>query len=139
MSESLDLSPVQDAEIPALVALWGRCGLTRPWNDPAADVALARQTPSSDVLVGRIDGRIVASAMVGSDGHRGYAYYVAVEPELQGLGLGAALMAEVETWAKSRGCPKLHVLVRSANAEAMAFYERLGFARDDAVVFGKRF
>ena len=53
-------------------------GLTRPWNDPNADIALALATPSSTVLAGRIDGRLVATAMVGSDGHRGWVYYLAV-------------------------------------------------------------
>ena len=121
-----------------MIALWERCGLTRPWNDPQTDIRAALDNPSSEILIGERDGHIIASAMVGVDGHRGYAYYVAVEPELQGGGLGRAMMDAAEAWVKDRGAPKFHLLVRSTNDKAMAFYERLGFARDDAVLFGKR-
>src|ERR1043165_3101357 len=57
-----------------------RCGLTRPWNDPAADIALARRGANATILIGRADGAIVASALIGHDGHRGWVYYVAVDP-----------------------------------------------------------
>ena len=90
------------------------------------------------MLIGHQHDRVVATAMVGSDGHRGYVYYVAVEPDLQGSGIGREIMEAAETWLKARGCPKVHVLVRSANTEAMAFYLRLGFAADDALLFGNR-
>ena len=50
-----------------------------------ADIAFARGKASSEVLVGLADGRIVASAMVGHDGHRGAMYYVSVDPDQRGL------------------------------------------------------
>ena len=59
-SASLAIAPITDADIAGVVALWQACGLTRPWNDPAADIALARRGPSSAVLVGRDAGAIVA-------------------------------------------------------------------------------
>jgi len=65
-SGALDITPLTDADIGVVIALWTQCGLTRPWNDPYADIAFARETPSSDVLIGRHEGRIVATAMVGS-------------------------------------------------------------------------
>ena len=61
-SASLAIAPITDADIAGVVALWQACGLTRPWNDPAADIALARRGPSSAVLVGRDAGAIVAAA-----------------------------------------------------------------------------
>ena len=138
MSE-LSIAPIRDEDVPEVIALWERCGLTRPWNDPHRDIALARETPTSEVLVGWLDGCIAASAMVGSDGHRAYAYYVAVEPEAQGRGLGRAVMQAAEDWAKARGCPKFHVLVRKANEAVMGFYEALGFTADETVLMGKRY
>ena len=35
----LAISPITDADVEAVIALWQRCGLTRPWNDPAGDIA----------------------------------------------------------------------------------------------------
>ncbi|NJO54106.1 MAG: GNAT family acetyltransferase [Bacteroidales bacterium] len=124
---------VQD-EIPAAIALWTEAALTRPWNDPKADIDLALAMPSSTVLAGRRDGRLVATAMVGSDGHRGWVYYLAVASDCRGQGLGKAMMAACEGWLKARGVPKLHLLVRRDNAGVIAFYDRLGFEASDSVM-----
>src|SRR5258705_311292 len=92
----LTVRPIVDGDEAAVIALWQACGLTRPWNDPAADLAFARGKPTSDVLVGHADGRIVASAMVGHDGHRGTMYYVSVDPAFRGRGWGAQLVVAAE-------------------------------------------
>ena len=80
----LTIRPLADGDEAAVIALWQACGLTRPWNDPARDLAFARGKPNSDILVGLAESRIVASAMVGHDGHRGTMYYVSVAPSEQG-------------------------------------------------------
>lgn len=66
----LTISKIMDVDVKDVVTLWEHCGLTRPWNDPIADISRARQNANSTVLVGRESGKIVASAMVGHDGHR---------------------------------------------------------------------
>ncbi|HEX7758515.1 MAG TPA: GNAT family acetyltransferase [Caulobacteraceae bacterium] len=135
----MDIGDIGDADIEPVVALWERCGLTRPWNDPRSDIALARRTPTSTVLVGRRDGRVVAAAMVGCDGHRGWAYYVAADPDLRGQGLGREIMAAAEDWARAQGVPKIQLMVRGGNAPVIGFYKALGYAPEDTVVLGKRF
>ena len=97
---------------PASIALWQRCGLTRPWNDPAADIALARKGANATVLIGRDGGAIVATAMVGHDGHRGWVYYVATDPEHRGKGHGRAIMQAAEDWLRAAGIAKLQLMVR---------------------------
>lgn len=136
-SPSLAIAPIADADIPDVVALWQACGLTRPWNDPASDIALARRGPSSTVLVGRDAGAIVATAMVGHDGHRGWVYYVAVDPSSQGKGLGRVMMTAVEDWLRAAGVPKLQLLVRRENAKAGAFYQSLGYEESTSVMLAK--
>jgi ribosomal protein S18 acetylase RimI-like enzyme len=121
------ISSIADADIPDVVALWTRCGLTRPWNDPLKDIAFARGKPNSDVLVGRQDGTVVASVMVGHDGHRGIVYYVSVAPEHQGKGFGREVMHAAEEWLKARGIWKLNLLVRAENERVRGFYESLGY------------
>lgn len=131
---SLVIAEITDA---AVVALWQACGLTRPWNDPAADIALARRGPSSAILVGRSPDSIVATAMVGHDGHRGWVYYVAVDPSSQGKGLGRTMMAAAEDWLRNAGVPKLQLLVRRENAKAGAFYQSLGYEESTSVMLAK--
>ncbi|MEN8184102.1 MAG: GNAT family N-acetyltransferase, partial [Myxococcota bacterium] len=83
-------------------------------------------------------GRVVGTAMAGFDGHRGWVHYVATSPLARSQGLGRALLAEVEARLVARGCTKLNLQVRGNNADAVAFYERLGFSREDRLSLAKR-
>ena len=133
----LAICAIVDADVEKVVALWQRCGLTRPWNDPHADIALARRRDNSTVLVGRDNGAIVATVMVGHDGHRGWVYYVAVDPDSRKRGHGRVIMAAAENWLREAGIPKLQLLVRRENVQANAFYGSLGFELSTSVMFQK--
>ncbi len=135
---TLAISALRLDETEAAVALWEACGLTRPWNDPRADIALALSKQTSTVLAGRIEGKLVATAMTGSDGHRGWVYYLAVAPDQQCNGHGAAMMQAAADWLKADGCPKLHVMIRSENLAVAAFYAKLGYEKSDTVTMAKR-
>ena len=134
---TLSIADIADADVEAVIALWQRCGLTRPWNDPACDIALARRSVNSTVLVGRADGAIVATAVVGHDGHRGWVYYVAVDPDRRQKGFGRAMMDAAEAWLRAGGVPKLQLLVRRENAQAGAFYQAIGYEEAETIVFAK--
>ena len=121
-----------------MTRLWSDCGLTRPWNDADSDFDFAINGPSSTVIVGLIDGKIVASSMVGHDGHRGVVYYVSVHPDQQRRRLGQRLMAEAELWLTSRGVPKMNLIVRGGNDRAVEFYETLGYQVEPNIQMGKR-
>ena len=133
----LAIDAIGDADVEPVVALWQRCGLTRPWNDPHADIALARRRDNSTVLLGRDNGAIVATVMVGHDGHRGWVYYVATDPERRGRGYGRAIMNAAEDWLRAAGIAKLQLLVRRENAKAGAFYQSIGYAEAQTTVFAK--
>lgn len=125
------------ADRDAAVALWQATGLTRPWNDPAADFDRA-VAGSTSVVLGGFEGEpLVATAMAGHDGHRGWVYYLAVDPQAQGQGLGAALMRGAEGWLRERGVVKVNLMVRHDNAEARAFYEHLGYEDGEVTVLGR--
>ena len=126
----LAILPIRDGDVEAIIALWQRCGLTRPWNDPAGDIAFVRRGGNATILVGRADHMIVASAMVGHDGHRGWVYYVAVDPEQQKKDFGRAIMAAAEDWLRGQGVQKIMLMVRPDNTSVRAFYDRLGYATD---------
>ncbi len=124
---SVEFRPVQDTEIASVIALWEKCVLTRPWNNPDKDIAFARSGPASDLLVMVDNETVIGSVMVGHDGHRGIVYYVATHPEFQRKGLGAAAMRAAETWLTQRGVWKLNLLVRPENEAVRLFYETLGY------------
>ncbi|WP_307807022.1 GNAT family acetyltransferase [Naasia sp. SYSU D00057] len=122
----------------AVVALWEECGLTRPWNDPRRDIERKLAVQPELFLVGEDEGELIASAMAGYDGHRGWVYYVAVAPDRQGSGLGRLLLAEVEARLTALGCPKVNIQIRSGNGKAAGFWSALGYADDSASGMGKR-
>ncbi len=134
---ALAIAPLDDADIGAVTLLWERCGLTRPWNDPRADIALARRGDNAAVLVGKQGAAVVATAMVGHDGHRGWLYYVAVDPARQGHGFGRAIMAAGEDWLRARGIEKAQLLVRAGNEKVRAFYEALGYGEQPRVLLAR--
>ncbi|MFI2103784.1 GNAT family acetyltransferase [Isoptericola sp. NPDC019693] len=130
---------IVDGDVEEVVALWEACGLTRPWNDPHVDLADARRTPTSTVLVGLSGARVVSSVVAGYDGHRGWLYYVAVAPAQQATGVGRATVEAAEAWLRAAGARKVQLMVRATNAQVVGFYERLGYADQETVVLGKRF
>ncbi|NLH81468.1 MAG: GNAT family acetyltransferase [Phyllobacteriaceae bacterium] len=137
MPEDFPIVPFVDADVAAIVDLWNRCGLTRPWNDPTADLRLARESGHGEVMVARVEGRIVGAAMIGHDGHRGAIYYLAVDPDHRRAGLGRRLVAAAEAWCRARGVPKINLMVRRENAGVVAFYAAIGFADTDCVSLWK--
>jgi ribosomal protein S18 acetylase RimI-like enzyme len=120
----------------ALVELWQACGLTRPWNDPQMDIAMAISTPGSRILVGELSSTIVASAMVGFDGHRGWIYYMAVAPDRRGQGLGRMMFGAAKSWLKDCGALKLQLMVRADNEKAIGFYRALGLEPQAVTTLG---
>lgn len=134
---TLYIRPFAEGDRDAVVALWTACNLVVPWNDPVADITLALSKPNATILVGTEDGRIVSSVMIGHDGHRGWLYYLAVDPARQGRGHGRAMVAAAECWLMEAGMPKAQLMVRATNHAAMAFYERLGYATSTVTVMQK--
>ena len=135
----MKIEPLPEALYSAAIGLWHDSGLTRPWNDPEADLRRAVAGSTSAVLaaIGN-DGSLLATAMVGHDGHRGWVYYLAVDSAARGRGLGRRMMEACEAWVQSRGVPKIQLMVRATNKAAVGFYERLGYADAGVMVLGRR-
>jgi len=122
----------------AVIALWERCGLVVPRNDPARDIALKMAWQPELFLVGEQDAQIVASVMAGYEGHRGWINYLAVDPHARQRGLGRQMMSAAEDALRALGCPKINLQVRTSNAAVRAFYQRIGYAEDEVISLGKR-
>jgi ribosomal protein S18 acetylase RimI-like enzyme len=134
----MKIRPFRPADEDGVVALWHACGLTRPWNDPRRDIQRKLSEQPELFLVATENDALLGSAMAGFDGHRGWVYYLAVSPQHRRLSVGRALMQEAERLLIERGCPKINLLVRSSNAEVIAFYRKLGYTQDDVVSLGRR-
>ena len=134
---ALIISSIEDGDLSEVTHLWRRAGLIREWNDPAGDIALARKERNSTILLGRHDRALVASLLVGHDGHRGWVYYVSVDPDHRLKDYGREIMTAAEDWLRARGIAKLQLMVRGDNAKVHAFYEALGYYDQKRVTFAK--
>lgn len=134
----MEIHELDDDRADEVVALWHTAGLTRPRNDPEADLRRALAGPSSTVLGVVEEGELVGTAMVGHDGHRGWIYYLAVRNAARRRGLGAALVGACERWLLDRDVPKVNLMIRGDNTTAGQFYDALGYATDDVVVRSRR-
>ena len=73
---ALTIAPIGDGDVADVIVLWQRCGLTRPWNDPASDIARARKGENAAMLVGRDDSGIEKlQLMVRPDNSQVQAFY----------------------------------------------------------------
>lgn len=88
-------------------------------------------------LVAEEDGRLIGTVIGGFDGRRGLVYHLAVAREYRGRGVGAALMDELESRLKAKGCRKCYLLVAEDSLEAVGYYRRLGWEAMKAQLMGK--
>ena len=122
----------------AVISLWRRCGLLVPWNHPDLDIDRKLRVQGELFLVGELDGRVVACAMGGYEGHRGWINYLAVDPGHRREGLGRMMMERIEDGLREMGCPKINLQVRETNLDVISFYEKIGYSSDHVIGFGKR-
>ena len=66
------IRPFAEPDTDAVVELWRRADLVRPWNDPHLDIRRKLTQQPELFLVGDVDGRTAATVMAGYDGHRGW-------------------------------------------------------------------
>ncbi|GMQ90645.1 MAG: GNAT family acetyltransferase [Gammaproteobacteria bacterium] len=132
----------QDSDFAAVLTLWEACDLVRAWNPPAGDIALCRNTASSELFVGvrasrTIAETLIATVMTGSDGHRGWLYYLAVDPASRGEGLARAMVGHAEDWLAGHGIRKVELMIRDDNIAVRDFYARIGYQPEARVVMSR--
>jgi ribosomal protein S18 acetylase RimI-like enzyme len=121
-----------------VISIWKECQLTREWNNPLLDIQRKVNFQKDLFFVGEIDNLIIATAMFGYDGHRGWLNYFAVMPKFQNRGYGKQLLTHGEDKLLKLGCPKINLQIRDDNLDAINFYEITNYKKDKCVSYGKR-
>lgn len=138
MTRSLRIDEIAENDIPNVISLWQRAGLIQPQNNPDADIRFAIAGPASTVLVARIDGIMAGAVMTGHDGHRGAIYYLGIDPDRQGTGLGRRLLGAAEGWLGEHGVWKINLMIRPDNHEVQRFYAACGYQTEERVNMSRR-
>lgn len=120
-------------DIPKAISLWQACdgvGLSDA-DEPAALAAFLSRNPDISCVV-ESNSEVVAAALGGHDGRRGFLYHLAVRTEFRRQGLGRALVRTALTAMRSAGVLKCHVMVFRTNRAGREFWSSVGFhLRDD--------
>lgn len=131
------LRPARRADRSDLLQLWEDCGLSVPESRPERDLVARLQSPLDSFIVAEEGGRLVGSCMGGFEGRRGWLNTLGVHPDSRGRGIARALVRAVEARLTVRDCPKVNLQVRTHHQDAIAFYEHLGYVRQDLQSMGR--
>jgi GNAT superfamily N-acetyltransferase len=80
------------------------------------------------LLAHNASGELIASVYVESGNRRGYLGMLAVRPELQGRGLGRAMVEAAEEYCRAFNCMEMKLTVLSLRPELPPFYRKLGYS-----------
>lgn len=114
--------------------------------DPAVQargLRLLGTRPDAVILVAEAAGRVVGmctvqlTASTARGGLSAGVEDVVVDESMRGRGIGRALLAAAEAWARGRGAVRLALLADETNLAALDFYDRLGFTRTRLVWLAK--
>ena len=109
-----------------------------PWNRAQIAIPAKLAVQPGLFLLATENTDLVGTVMGGYDGHRGWVYALAVEPDHRQQGIATRLMNELEARLLALGCHKLNLQVRAQNTEVLELYRRLGYEVEDRVSLGKR-
>ena len=126
---------VQDRD--QVISLWQRVLPDDQQHNEPSRVIDAKLAVDAMLFIAEDNGTIIGSAMAGYDGHRGWLYSVAVDPQHRRNGIGRELVKLAIRTLKSVGCVKVNLQVRATNSQVVEFYESLDFAVEDRISMGK--
>jgi GNAT superfamily N-acetyltransferase len=135
-------------DIPALVSLLAQLFAIEAdfAIDPevqARGLELLRSRADAVILVAEAQGRVVGmctvqlTASTARGGLSAGIEDVVVDQTVRGRGIGRALLAAAEAWARRRGAVRIALLADETNLLALDFYDRLGFTRTRLVWLAK--
>ena len=138
MSETIAIRTAGVGDVPRLVALLNAAfAMEREFVDrdrtSAAEIAQLMQ--SGRFLVAHIDTALAACAYVELHGRRTYMGMLAVDPPLQGRGLGRRMIAAVENRARESGCSGIDIKIVDRRVELPPLYRALGFRDNGTAPF----
>ena len=134
----LHIRPYKESDEDSVIKLWLACGLTVPWNDPQKDINRKLSVQRELFIVGLLNDQVIATAMGGYDGHRGWVNYLGVDPKFQRMGYARQIMQDLQNQLLDMGCPKINLQIRESNEAAIEFYKQIGFKQDAVLSMGHR-
>jgi ribosomal protein S18 acetylase RimI-like enzyme len=122
---------VRASDAGPLRAFWASIGMASLGDDDDGIRRLVERNPGLSLLALR-SGAVVASALAGWDGRRGWLYHVAVDPGLRRRGVGLDLVRRIEARLTELGARRVNAVVRDDEPDAAAFWAHIGYVMTEA-------
>jgi GNAT superfamily N-acetyltransferase len=128
------IRPATSADREPIAALSHQLGYPSSPEEIDRRLAALAERAEEAVWVAELEGEVVGWAHAGvyrtvESEAMVELYGLVVDEEARGAGVGAALLAAVESWTRERGFGHLRVRSNVVRARAHEFYERRGFRR----------
>jgi ribosomal protein S18 acetylase RimI-like enzyme len=122
-----------------VITLWQTAGpgIHIRHSDSEDEIKKKLQRDADLFLVAELDGLIIGTVLGGFDGRRGLVYHLAVDANYRNMGIGTALMIELERRMKLKGCLRSYLLVTHDNVDAVRFYESQNWEQMDILILAK--
>ena len=136
---TLEIRAFEEGEHRAkVVDLWvGVFGYQDARNDPALVIDKKVAVRDGLFLVATDGDQVLGTVMAGYDGHRGWIYSLAVEPERRREGIGSRLLEGAEAELRALGCVKINLQILGDDEVVKGFYRRNGYNVEDRTSMGK--
>ncbi|GAA4015349.1 hypothetical protein GCM10022247_42760 [Allokutzneria multivorans] len=125
---------MHNEEVREAAAIWARATARR--DDEAEPATVEQAMPGilrrlsldgAELIMARREGRAVGFALVAPRAETVEVFYLAVDPDAWGGGVGSELLREVDEHARAIGRDTLELWVINDNERAIAVYERAGW------------
>jgi N-acetylglutamate synthase len=127
--------PFRIDDYDAAIDLWNRVeGLEIAEGDGREEIARFLERNAGFSRVAMAEDHIIAVALCGHDGRRGYIYHLAIDPKYQRRGLGKILVEECLRRLQTAGIQRAIILVAGYNDSGRFFWRSIGWEELHGVV-----
>lgn len=135
------ICPMEMRDYDAIYGLWARIpgmGVNDHDDSPEGIARFLERNPGC-CFVAKSGNGVIGASLAGHDGRRGHLYHTAVAPEVQGQGIGRALVEASVQALRKAGVGKIGIQVFADNESGNRFWEKYGFvARPDVTYHSYR-
>ena len=126
--ELIEIQEFRPAHYDAVIQLWRSAeGVVMRDADERAPLSAYLEQHRGLSFIAMQHGAVVGAVLCGTDGRRGYLQHLAVARSHRRRGIGKSLVDASVRALAARGIDKCHLMVLANNAEAQAFWSRLGW------------
>lgn len=133
----MEIRPLKIEDYEMMKKVWVESGLSYRPDGRDSEGEIERQMREfGDLFLGAFERSELIGLVIGTDdGRKGWINRLAVSPEHQRKGVGAALVRAIEAEFQKRKKRIISILVELPNQASISFFERVGYEQWDSMAY----